>query len=128
MPLQQVPPAVLKFITEKIDTVVELEALLILCQERDRSWTEQELAARLYTPPSQARKALESLARRQLVLVAERSTGYRFNAHSEDNCQLVAEVEQAYRNNLVAISTYIHSKASVSVKEFARAFDLKKEQ
>jgi hypothetical protein len=37
------------------------------------------------------------------------------------------EVAAAYRRHLVQLATFIHSGASPAVREFARAFDLKKE-
>jgi hypothetical protein len=36
-------------------------------------------------------------------------------------------VTVAYRSNLVSVANFIHRKASASVMEFARAFDLKKD-
>ncbi len=120
-------PRVLKFIADKIDTVAELETLLILSDDEQRLWSAQDIAARLYTQPANASRVLESLARRELIAVEGEPPQYRFNpAHSDDR-KAFAEVAEAYRRNIVAITTFIHSKASTSVKEFARAFDLKKD-
>ena len=127
MSLPPIPPRVLKFLAEKIDTVIELEALLIMSDDENRAWTEQEVAARLYTQPASAARVLDALSRRQLIAAEGKPPQYRFNQPHSDDRTLIAEVAQAYSRNVVAISTYIHSKASVSVKEFARAFDLKKE-
>jgi hypothetical protein len=38
------------------------------------------------------------------------------------------EVAAAYRRHLVPLATFIHSRASTAVREFARAFDLKKDR
>jgi len=128
MSFAHISPRVLKFIAEKIDTVAELETLLILSDDEHRLWSAHEIAARLYTEDSKASRILEALARRQLAAVEGTPPGFRFSpAHSDDR-KTFTEVADAYRRNLVAISTFIHSKASVSVKEFARAFDLKKDQ
>jgi hypothetical protein len=123
-----ISPRVLKFIAEKVDTVAELETLLILSDDDHRPWSAHEIAARLYTQPANALRALESLSRRELITSEGTPSQFRFSpAHSDDR-KAFAEVADAYRRNLVAITTFIHSKASTSVKEFARAFDLKKDQ
>jgi hypothetical protein len=41
---------------------------------------------------------------------------------------MMLQVDAAYRRDLVRISTMIHAKASSAVREFARAFRLKKER
>lgn len=123
-----ISPRVLKFIAEKIDSVAELETLLIMSDDEHRPWSVREIAARLYTEAPKADRILEALARRELISAEGESARFRFSpAHSDDR-KAFAEVADAYRRNLVAITTYIHSKASGSVKEFARAFDLKKDQ
>jgi hypothetical protein len=123
-----ISPRVLNFIAAKIDSIAELETLLIMSDDAHRLWSETEIAARLYTAPANALTVLESLTRRELITAEGKPAQFRFApAHSDDH-KLFAEVAEAYRRNLVAITTFIHSKASASVKEFARAFDLKKDQ
>jgi len=124
----QISPRVLKFVAEKIDTVAELEALLILSDDENRPWSAQEIAARLYVEPASAVRALDTLARRALVAVEGMPARYRFSPLHSDDRAAFAETAETYRHSLVTIATFIHSKASVSVTEFARAFDLKKEQ
>jgi hypothetical protein len=41
---------------------------------------------------------------------------------------LVDEVARTYRANLTRIATFIHEKPPASLKEFARAFSLKKDR
>jgi hypothetical protein len=72
-------------------------------------------------------RVLDTLSRRELVAAEGTPSQFRFcPAHSDDR-EVFAQVASAYRQNLVAITTYIHSKGSASVQEFARAFDLKKD-
>jgi hypothetical protein len=123
-----ISPRVLSFIAEKIDTVAELETLLIMSDDPQRLWSESAIAARLYTSPLNAMAALTSLVRRELVVAEGKPEQFRFAPQHSDDRKTFAEVAEAYRRNLVALTTFIHSKASVSVKEFARAFDFKKEQ
>lgn len=128
MALPLISPRVLKFIVEKIDSVAELETLLILSDDENRRWSVQEIAARLYTQPANAARVLESLVRCELASAEGSPSQFRYSpAHSDDR-KAFAEVAEAYRRNLVAITTLIHSKASTSVNEFARAFEMKKDQ
>jgi hypothetical protein len=41
---------------------------------------------------------------------------------------LMEKVASTYRRHLSAVASFIHSKASRSVREFARAFELKKDR
>jgi DNA-binding MarR family transcriptional regulator len=123
-----ISPRVLQFVAEKIDTVAELETLLIMSDDEHRQWSDQEVAARLYTTPAAATRVLDSLVRRELITADGKPARFRFNPARSEDRKLFAEVAEAYRRNLVAITTFIHSKASASVQDFARAFDLKKDQ
>src|ERR1041384_5585659 len=103
-----IPAAVLQFIAKKLDTVPELETLLIMSAEESRSWTAEEIAARTYVPPSNALLVLEALRRRQLVTLDGDATHFQFNPASDEERQLVAQTAIAYRHHLVSIATYIH--------------------
>jgi hypothetical protein len=42
--------------------------------------------------------------------------------------ELMGQVVAEYQTHVVRIATFIHANASASVREFARAFDLKKDR
>lgn len=117
------------FILENIDSVPQLEALVLLWNSRPVGWTCEELASRLYVPSERTSQALRDLVRMQLI--AESSgppPKYSYVAKSEEQNDLLASLDNAWRKDLVRISTMIHSKASSGVREFARAFNLKQEK
>jgi hypothetical protein len=122
---QEISAEVLDFLSRHIDSIPELETLLMMSEHAQQSWDETAVAARIYVTPAGARSILESLLRRRLVLAAD--GGFRFEPGDEAQRALVARVALAYRSNLVAVANFIHRKASASVMEFARAFDLKKD-
>jgi hypothetical protein len=124
---QGLPESVLRFIEGHIDSVPQLEALLILRADPGRDWSAAELAARLYTSDTFALEALERL-RRQGLVAAGPSHRYQFQPASEELRQGVAELAGAYATHLTRIATLIHCRPSSSVTEFARAFDLKKDR
>jgi hypothetical protein len=120
------PREVLRFIEEHIDSVSELEMLLMM-SDAPRAWALSEIAARTYVPVDKAQAMLDVLVRRRLVKPADISQYYMFSPTDETERALVREVSRAYRSHLALIATLIHNKASGSVREFARAFDLKKD-
>lgn len=119
---------VLQFVAEQIDTVPQLECLLLLHQRRGQVWIADDIAARIYISPQVAREILETLQRRGLVASEGDPPRYRFNPGGPASDELIEQVASEYQRQLVPIATFIHSKAPASVREFARAFDLKKER
>ena len=70
-----------------------------------------------------------SLQRHQLVTAEPVSAvRYRYNTQWDASGEVMAEVAASYRRHLVPLATFIHSRASTAVREFARAFDLKKDR
>jgi predicted transcriptional regulator len=126
----QIPESVLQFIAERIDSVPQLEALLLLWENPQRSWSEDEVAARIYVSRAAATQILQALQRQNLVgLATTQSSGqYEYNPQWDPSGLVMPEVAAAYRRHLVQLATFIHSRASTAVREFARAFDLKKDR
>lgn len=123
-----IPAAVLQFIARRIDTVPELETLLIMSAETGRAWSVQDIAARTYVPPASAAAVLQALHRRRLVSSDEHGNLFTFAPVSDEEKQIVFQTATAYRTHLIPIATFIHKKAAPSVQEFARAFNLKKDE
>jgi hypothetical protein len=118
-----------EFILENIDSVPQLEALVLLWNSRPVAWSCEELASRLYLPAEKVSNLLQELVRQQLVAKLESSPQkYSYFAASDEQNEMMRMVDSAYRHDLVRISTMIHSKTSPGVREFARAFRFKKER
>jgi hypothetical protein len=119
---------VLQFIAEQIDTVPQLECLLLLHQDDSRDWLADDIAARIYISRDTASAILQTLERRRLVASEGDPPRYRIRPGGVVSRELIAEVARTYQRHLVPVATFIHTKASASVREFARAFDLKKDR
>jgi hypothetical protein len=128
MSAPDIPPRVLQFLAERIDTVPQLEALLLMWENSQRLWSEDELAARIYVSRLVALQILQHLQRRQLVVAEPGQSQYRYNAQWDATGEIIPELAASYRRHLVPLATFIHSRASSAVREFARAFDLKKDR
>jgi hypothetical protein len=129
MPPPDIPENVLRFLAEKIDTVPQLEALLLLWENQPRAWDPDEVVARIYVRRDVGGDILSALQRRDLLTVESTSPPrFRYNSSWDETGELMAQVAESYRRHLVQVTTFIHSKAPSSVREFARAFDFKKER
>lgn len=117
----------LRFIFDSIETVPHLEALLLIWQNNTRTWTSEELAARIYVGAIDAKNILEDLHRRGLVMLEPGSDTFRYASDWDSENVLMRRVADTYARNLVGVARMIHSKGSASVREFARAFQIKKD-
>jgi hypothetical protein len=121
-------PEVLVFIEEQIDSVPHLEALLLLWRSAPESWTRDQIAARIYVAPETAAGILSDLARRGLVKpTGEDLARFAFDPGWDRSRELMESVAAAHREKLILVAHRIHQKASGAVREFARAFEIKKE-
>jgi predicted ArsR family transcriptional regulator len=117
------------FITEQIDSVPHLEALLLLWNTRPKHWSIDEMSESLYVDPEITKQILSDLVQRDLITVAGDNTALYFCAPKTDEVEkLFQDVDRTYRRELVRISQMIHSKASAAVRDFARAFRFKKDR
>jgi DNA-binding IclR family transcriptional regulator len=120
---------VYEFILENIDSVPHLEALILLWNSRPVWWTSEELVSRLYVPLDEVNRLLRDLVRMEFVSQSSLPEAkYSYQPKSTEQDELLSSLDHAYRKDLVRISTMIHSKASSSVREFARAFRLRQEK
>lgn len=117
-----------RFIVDEIDSVPQLEALLLFWKNRPQVWSSESLAKALYVSPEVSRDILAHLAQRQLIFEVEGSEDqFALSADSEEKQRLLASLDVIYRRELVRVSNMIHTKASRGVRDFADAFRLKKE-
>jgi len=114
---------------EELDSVPDLEALLLLWQHRSKSWSAADLGRRLYIGEEQTQAVLDGLCRKRLVTVTPGDPEtYRYEARSAEQDAMIGRVEAIYRREIVRISTLIHGKPSAAIRDFARAFRFTKEK
>lgn len=118
-----------RFILVQIDSVPQLEALLLLFNSRPKSWSVDEMAHALYVRKEVASRILDSLSRRELIAAVPRaSETFFYNSNDEERNSLLEDVDAIYRKEVVRISSIIHSKAPAGLRDFARAFRIKKDK
>jgi hypothetical protein len=115
-----------RFLLERIETVPHLEALLLLWHSRPKTWAAGAVAEALYVPPELAQAILDDLVRQNLIAAAGPAGDFFYESEA-GRARLVTAVDLAYRHELIRITRLIHSKPSAAIREFARAFRLRKE-
>lgn len=117
-----------RFILSEIDSVPHLEALLLLWNSRPQPWSTEDMAKALFVSPAEAGLVLQDLTRRQFLSArSESGIVYTYDPEPERD-RLMKQLDRTYRTELIRITRMIHSRASASVREFAKAFRIRKEQ
>lgn len=123
---QAIPEPVRRLIAERIDSVPELEAILLFRENRERAWTAEEAGKRLYVSTTVAAHVLQVLTERGFF--AEAVGAYRYGPETPELAETIDLLANAYARHLVAVTQMIHSKPSQSVRDFADAFRLRRPQ
>jgi hypothetical protein len=127
--LHELHQDVIQFLENRIDTVPHMEALMLLWENRASSWRLEQIAARLYVSTDAAASIMEDLSRRRLVRAQqnENDATYSYDDGWDERGDIMKAVAMAYRRQLLQVTSLIHSKPSTAVRDFARAFRLKKD-
>lgn len=115
-----------RFILDRIESVPHLEALLLVWRARPQAWSVEAMAKRLWVKPEVAQSILADLERDSFLIQLSGEEKYVCHPDTETD-RLLDAVHDSYRREMIRVSTMIHSKASMAIREFARAFRLKKE-
>jgi len=102
------------FLHDSISSYEELEALLLLARERDRSWTDGELAEALNVQVDAITPALDALSAVEGLLEVDDQTGSRhcrYAPKSKILRQVVEELAIAYVEQRLAIVRIMSANA-----------------
>jgi hypothetical protein len=123
-----VPLEVQQFVLDRIGSIAQLEALILMRNAPDTWWLSSSMAERLYISERACRAELDALKAQELLLAKQEDIGWRFRyaPSSGDLREFVDRLVYYYSKNLVVISDLIHSKPRTRLHEFSEAFSLKK--
>lgn len=119
-----VPKQVRDFIARYIDSVAQLEALLLLHGNPAERWGIEPVARRLYIPPEEALEILQRLANASL-LNADNGV-FQYGCTDAELRRTVDELAEIYRRQLIPITKLIHAKPR-RIRAFADAFKFSKD-
>jgi hypothetical protein len=125
-----IPNEIVRFIHEYIDSVEQLEVLLLLRSSAPSAWTAEAVARDLRTAESSVTARLKTLHAQKLVeaATAESGTAYRYAPDGVGTDRLVGELASEYALRRVAVITLIFSKPNDAVRSFADAFRIRKDE
>jgi hypothetical protein len=139
-------PQVKAFLADHIDSVLELELLLLLRAHAPQAWTPAALAAELKIDSTWAAAQLATFASRGLLVrtgadpagsattagaappSGSADGGYRYEPETPQLDAAVAAVADAYASHRVTIIGLIFSKPTSTLKSFADAFRIRKDK
>ena len=112
-----------EFILAHIDSIAQLEALLLIRADPDKLWDGAAVARRLYIGEREGQQLLAQLGAEGLI--SHDDNGYRY-APVADKAALINRLAEAYARHLIPITNIIHQRPG-RIREFADAFKLKRE-
>lgn len=118
-----IPPEVREFLLARIDSIAQLEALLLLYENPHQLWTPDQVAKRLYITSFAAEHLLATLS--AIGLLSCDGTACRFSGEPPKLVRTIELLRFHYRKHLIPVTNLIHGKPS-RVQEFAEAFKLRK--
>jgi hypothetical protein len=121
------PEDVHGFLHQNIESVEQLEVLLLLWRTPERGWTSDAVATAVYSHPSSVVRRLAMLLGQGLL--REREPGcYQYAPRTADIHHTVTRLDQAYRERRVAVITLIASKPIENVRAFSDAFRIRRKK
>jgi hypothetical protein len=123
MESESIPDDVREFIQKYIDSIAQLEALLLLRRELSVPWTAATVAKRLYVTHDDASDVLRKLLAHGFLKFNRKTYQYQCPAELDT---LVVHVADVYARQLIPMTHLIHNKPG-RIREFADAFKLRKE-
>jgi hypothetical protein len=119
-----IPPDVREFIIRHIDSVSQLEALLILHGHPEESWEVGRIASRVYASDRALGAVLERFAAEGFL--KREGDLYRYDDKDPAIDRTIAELARCYASHLIPVTNMIHSKPR-SMRSFSDAFKLRKD-
>lgn len=124
-----IPSDLRQFIIKSIDSIAQLEALLLLRGSPNEEWSAQEVARRLYISEQEVVPLLTRLNAEGLIANnSDQPPLYRYEPETPEMALLVDRLAESYSKHLVPVTNLVHSKPITRVQEFADAFKLRKDE
>lgn len=122
------PVEIEQFIAQHIESLAQLETLLLVRREAGQAWTCYDLSRQLYVTPDVCTGIITDLERRGFILhdAADANT-FRYRSAGGSVDQLIDQLADLYQQRRVAVITQIYSKPVKKVQTFADAFRLRRE-
>jgi AraC-like DNA-binding protein len=122
---ETIPGDLRDFILRYIDSVGQLEALLLLRAHPNMDWDVKQTAARLYASEVEVADILARLCGDGFLSCREEV--YSYARHSPERQDMLDRLAAAYSRHLIQVTNLIHAKPR-RIREFADAFKFRKDR
>ena len=119
-----VPTDVRDFIQRHIDSIAQLETLLLLKANPDENWDVARISKRLYATEREIADVLARLNADGFLQCKDNAYRYECAAEAQHKIEQLANV---YSRHLIAVTNMIHAKPR-RIREFAEAFKFRKDR
>jgi hypothetical protein len=121
-----IPEDVRQFLIRHIQSIAQLEILLLLYSAPERSWTIGDAYKVVLSNQELVEKTLERFCRLGLARKSETGT-YQFSPASDQVRALVTRLATLYRERQGRIIQAIYEAPVSEIEEFAKAFKIRKD-
>ena len=121
---EPIPEDVREFILGRINSIAQLEALLLLWRDPKAVWDVPAMARRLYISEGETKELLSQLAADGIARIE--SDSYRLDTSDAGRHQVISKLAEVYSRHLIPVTNLIHAKPR-RIREFAEAFKLRKD-
>lgn len=121
-------PLPVRHLLDRLDSIAQLELLLLLQRTAPDEWTADRLAAELRIEEAWALDQLGLLRARGLLVESEPGSGrYRFDPATPALAKAVEALAACYPERRVTVVSVLYSRPSDRIREFADAFRIRRE-
>ncbi len=120
-----IPEDVSQFILQHIDSIAQIEGLLLFCADREKLWDAGSIASALFISEAQAAAILTQLTEQGFI--ARTPDSYHYQPKTPELHGMVERTATLYRQCLIPVTNLIHSKPKSRIQQFADAFKLRKD-
>lgn len=120
-----VPDAIRELIIKRIDSIAQIEALLLMRSSSQEQWSAAQIASRLYISETDAADALDRLCATDLLRSGDGT--YQLAGIPPQQAALIDQLLAVYRQHLIPVTNLVHSK-SRQIGSFADAFRFRKDR
>jgi hypothetical protein len=123
----QIPPNVRSFLNDHVESVVQLEVLLLVYASPGRDFATADVVEALRIEPAWAEAQLSAMCARG-ILVRAAAGSYRWDPATPELESAVGGLARAYADRRVSVIGLIYAKPSDQLRSFADAFRIKKDK
>lgn len=118
-----------KFIATEINSLEQLEILLLLSGNPHKWWTAQGVYEVIKSSPQSVQERLNEMQERGILRKeTDSEVRYQFGPTEGTIWRTINELREAYKERSVKVVQAIYSKPPDAVQEFAKAFRVRKDK